>query len=132
MQQPLQTYTNGLLTAPIYVNGILMTDPKITIARIPYLLERYEFEKIIKVESFWLTLAQILLGTTIGLFLNMAAKYFGSMLSLTSNFECWEVIAFLISLVLMGICYGINCLVPNEKRRIENKIKQYFKTNYNE
>lgn len=129
MSQSQQTYTGQTFTTPVYVNGNLQTDPQITIARIPYLLERYDFDKIIRGESFWLTIAQTLLGAALGLFLNLISKLIGSKIDSSITFDNWELYAFLIALFLMGISYLINHFVPNEKRRIVKRIRQHFESN---
>lgn len=126
MSQEPQTYAGQTFTATVYVNGSQQTNPVITIARPPYLLERYDFDKIITGDSFWLTLAQMFMGAAIGLFVNMLSKLVGSKIDSRIVFDTWEVYAFLIALVLMGLCYGINYLVPNEKRRVVERIKRHF------
>ncbi len=120
------TYTGQTFTAPVYVNDNMTTNPQIRIARQPYLLERYDFDKIIKGESFWFTIAQALLGAAIALLLNMIAKLIGNKIDPKIAFDAWEVFAFLIALVLMGLSYLINQLVPNEKRRLVDRIKKHF------
>lgn len=124
--QPPQNYTGQTINQPIMVNGSIMTNPQITIPRPPYLLERYDFDKLIKGESFFLTLANILMGAVIGLFINMLAKLIGSKIDQTIVFDNWEIFAFLISLGLMIICYVIHYFVPNERRRIIKVIKEHF------
>lgn len=110
----------------VLINGKAETAPSITIAREPFLLERYEFDKIIKGENFVLTIANVLLGASIGLFINMISKFIGSKFDSSIKFEKWEVFAFLIALVLMAICYLINKLLTSEKNIIVNKIKSHF------
>jgi flagellar biosynthesis protein FliR len=126
MSQPQQTYTGQTFTAPVYVNGNLEIDPQITIARMPYLLERYDFDKIIRGESFWLTIGRTLLGAALGLFLNLISKFLGSTIDSKISFDMWEVYAFCIALILMVISYLINHWVPNERRRIVRKISEHF------
>lgn len=125
-QEEQNNYSGQNLEHTTYVNGNLETNPIITIARKPFLLERYDFDKVIKGESFVLSIANTLLGAVVGLFINMIAKLIGSKVNDKITFEDWEVYAFLVALVLMLICYGINKLVPNEKRDIINKIKKHF------
>ena len=124
--QPPQNYSGQTFNQPIMVNGSVLSNPQITIPRQPYLLERYDFDKLIKGESFFLNLANILFGAVIGLFINMLAKLIGSKIDLTITFENWEIYAFLISLVLMVICHIIHSLVPNERRRIIKIVKTHF------
>lgn len=128
MSEPKKTYSGQTFNTPVYVNGNVETNPQITIARIPYMLERYDFDKIIRGESFWLTMAQTLMGAALGLFLNMLAKLIGSKIDTTIPFDKWELYAFGLTLILMGICYIINHFVPNEKRRIVKKIKYHFES----
>jgi hypothetical protein len=124
--QPPQNYSGQTFTQPIMVNGSVLTNPQITIPRQPYLLERYDFDKLIKGESFFLNLANILLGAVIGLFINMLAKLIGSKIDQTIKFENWEIYAFVISLGLMIICHIIHSIVPNERRRIIKIVKAHF------
>ncbi|MCR1026644.1 hypothetical protein NQT66_17630 [Cellulophaga baltica] len=124
--QPPQSYSGQTFNQPVMINGAVMTNPQITIPRPPYLLERYDFDKLIKGESFFLTLANILLGAVIGLFINMLARLIGSKIDPTITFENWEIYAFLIALVLMTICYIIHHFVPNERRRIIKIVKEHF------
>lgn len=124
--QPSQKYSGLTLNQSVMVNGAVMTNPQITIPRPPYLLERYDFDKLIKGDSVFLTLATTLLGAVIGLFINMLAKLIGSKIDPNITFENWEVYAFLIALGLMIICYVIHYIVPNERRRIVKIIKAHF------
>lgn len=124
--QPQQNYSGQIINQPVMVNGSVLTNPQITIPRQPYLLERYDFDKLIKGESFLLSLANILLGAVIGLFINMLAKLIGSKIDQTISFENWEIYAFIISLIFMIICYIAHSLVPNERRRIIKIAKQHF------
>lgn len=122
-----QTFQNQA----VYINGEITTDPQIAVARRPYLLERYDFDKIISFQGYLYGIATTLLGATIGLFINMIAKLIGSEMDSSIKFDMWEVYAFLISLVLMGIFYGIDYLVPNEKKRIIKVICAHFESNTN-
>ena len=124
--QPTQNYSGQTFNQPVMVNGSVLTNPQITIPRQPYLLERYDFDKLITGESLFLNLANILLGAVIGLFINMLAKLIGSKIDQTITFENWEIYAFAISLVLMIICHIIHSLVPNERRRIIKIVKEHF------
>ena|SRR5687767_15453791 len=126
MSQAQETYAGQTFTVPVYVNGNLQTNPQIAIARPPYLLERYDFDKIIRGESFWLTMAQTFLGAAIGLFINMMSKLIGSKIDDKITFDDWEVYAFVIALILMILSYCVNHFVPNEKRRIVARIKRHF------
>lgn len=121
-----QNYSGQNLTQPVMVNGAVITNPQIAIPREPFLLERYHFAKLIKGDSFFLGLANTILGAVIGLFINMLAKLIGSKIDDKITFDSWEVYAFLIALVLMIICYGVYYLVPNERRRLITKIKEHF------
>ena len=124
--QPTQNYSGQTFNQPVMVNGSVLTNPQITIPRQPYLLERYDFDKLITGESLFLNLANILLGAVIGLFINMLAKLIGSKIDQTITFENWEIYAFAISLVLMIICHIIHSLVPNERRIIIKIVKEHF------
>ncbi|MFD2565521.1 hypothetical protein [Aquimarina rubra] len=125
-QEEPEDFTGQTFDTPLYINGNLETNPQISIPRIPFLLERYDFDKIIKRESFWLNIANTLLGAVIALFINMIAKLLGNKINSEIPFDEWEVYAFLIALILMIISYCINRFVPNEKRRIVKKIKDHF------
>lgn len=126
MAEQQNEYTGQEFNQPVYVNGNPETNPEITVARIPFLLERYEFDKISKGGGFWTNMANILLGGAIGLFINMIAKLIGSKMDNSIVFDTWEVYGFIIALILMGLCYLIDYFVPNEKRRIKNKITEHF------
>jgi hypothetical protein len=124
--QTPHNYSGQTFNQPIMVNGIVMTNPQIEIPRPPYLLERYDFDKLIKGEGLFLTLANTLLGAVIGLLINMFAKLIGSKIDTTIMFENWEIYAFIISLVIMIICYIIYYSVPNERKNIIKTVKEHF------
>ena len=124
--QPPQNYSGQNLTQTVMFNGAVVTNPQIAIPREPFLLERYYFDKLIKGDSVFLTLANTILGAVIGLFINMLAKLIGSKIDKKIIFDNWEVFAFLIALGLMIICYVIHYIVPNERRRIIAKINEHF------
>lgn len=126
MTKEQNEYTGQEFNQPVYVNGNPETNPKITVARIPFLLERYEFDKISKGDGFWTNMANILLGAAIGLFINMIAKLIGSKMDTSIVFEKWELYGFIIAIILMGICYVVDSCVPNEKRKIKKKITEHF------
>ena len=132
MENNNQNYTGKTFNnQAIYINGEIATDPQITVARRPYLLERYDFDKIISIKGYLYGIATTLLGATIGLFINMIAKLIGSKMDTSIKFENWEIYAFFIALILMGIFYGIDYLVPNERRRIIKTISTHFESNTN-
>jgi uncharacterized BrkB/YihY/UPF0761 family membrane protein len=125
--QPSQNYSGQNLTQPVMFNGTVVTNPQIAIPRKPFLLERYYFDKLIRGESLFFTLANTILGSVIGLFINMLAKLIGSKIDKRIIFDSWEVYAFLIALALMIICYLIHYFVPNERKRIITQINEHFK-----
>ncbi len=108
------------------MNGNPFTNPAITIARQPHLLERYDFSVLKKTESLWFNLGFTFVGASVGLFINMLAKLLGSKIDSTIKFDSWEVFAWLIATGLAGCCFLINLWVPNEKRRIVEKINKHF------
>jgi hypothetical protein len=132
MENNNQNYTGQTFqNRAVYINGEFATDPQVTIARSPYFLERYHFDKIISLQGYLYSIATTLLGATLGLFINLIAKLIGSKMDSSIKFDNWEIYAFLISLVLMGIFYGIDCLVPNERKRIIKEIRAHFEPNNN-
>lgn len=122
-----QTFNNQA----VYINGIVATDPQITIARRPFLLERYDFEIIKNSKGYLNGIANTLLGATIGLFINMIAKLIGSEIDETITFDNWEVFAFLITLILMAVFYCLDYFVPNERKKIIKQICNHFDPNSN-
>lgn len=126
-----QNYTGQTFNQTVYINGEIATAPQITIAREPYLLERYDFEIIKSSKGYLNGIANTLLGATIGLFINMIAKLIGSKIDTSIKFDNWEIYAFLITMVLMGIFFGIDSIVPNERKKIIKKICYHFEPNSN-
>ncbi len=122
-----QTFQNRA----VYINGEIATNPQVTIARPPYFLERYDFDKIISFQGYLYGIATTLLGASIGLFINMIAKLIGSKIDASIKFDNWEIYAFLISLVLMCVFYGIDYFVPNERKKIIKTIRTHFEPNVN-
>ena len=104
-------------------------NPQIKIARSPYLLERYDFDKLINSKGKWKSIAITLSGATIGFFINMIAKFIANKLDSTIKFENWEIFAFILALLLMSIFYIIDYCVPNERKDIITKIKTHFEPN---
>ena len=107
--------------APIMIKGgKIYKDPPLTMNRQPFYLERYDFDKIIKTDSSWL--CQISLGVGVGLFINMIAKLIANKINPKIQFDEWEIYAFVISLILTVGSYGLDRILPNEKRKIVNHI----------
>lgn len=124
-----KNYKNEEFRQTIYINGNVETDPSITIARPPFLLERYDFDKIIRSESYLQKIGNLLIGSAIALFINMIAKLIGNKIDPKIAFDEWEVYAFGIAIILTIIVFAINEFIPNEKRKIIKKIKEYFEKN---
>ncbi|MHC1773787.1 MAG: hypothetical protein AB9834_00100 [Lentimicrobium sp.] len=122
-----QTFTNQ----PIYINGEFATDPQIAIARRPYLLERYDFDKLINSKGFLNNIAMTLLGASIGLCINMFAKIIGNKIDPSIKFDNWEVYAFVVTTIAMGLFFCIDHFVPNERRNIIKQIRNHFESNSN-
>lgn len=120
------SYTGQTFNAPVYINGDLTTNPDITIARQPFLLERYDFSVLRRTESIWFNIGFTFLGATAGLLINMLAKLIGSKIDDSIHFDSWEVFAFILSLILTAICFLINKYVSNEKRRLVERINEHF------
>jgi hypothetical protein len=104
-----QTFNNQA----VYINGEVTTNPQIAIARSPFLLERYDFDKIVNTKGVLNGIATTLLGATLGLFINMVAKFIGNKIDSTIKFDNWEIYSFLLTLLLMGAFYSIDYFVPN-------------------
>lgn len=121
-----KNYQNQDFKQTIYVNGNIEVNPSITIARPPFFLERYDFDKILRSESFFKKAGHLLIGSAIALFINMIAKLIGHEINPEISFDEWEVFAFGIAIILTVIAFVINEFVPNEKRRIVKKIKKHF------
>ena len=122
-----QTFNNQA----VYINGEVTTNPQIAIARSPFLLERYDFDKIVNTKGVLNGIATTLLGATLGLFINMVAKFIGNKIDSTITFDNWEIYSFLLTLLLMGAFYGIDYFVPNERKKIVKKICRHFENNSN-
>lgn len=120
------THTGQTFNSPVYLNGDLTTNPEITIARQPYLLERYDFSVISRTESFWFNLGNTLFGASLGLFINMIAKLIANKIDPKIQFHDWEIYAVVVAIIFMGISFLVNHFVPNEKRRVVNIIKKHF------
>ena len=120
-----QTFNNQA----VYINGEISSDPQIAIARPPYLLERYDFDKIVNSKGILNGIATTLIGATIGLFINMVAKFIGNKIDPSVKFDNWEVYSFILTLILIGLFFGIDYFVPNERKEIIKKICDHFKSN---
>ncbi len=129
MSNTQQTYTGQTFTQTVYVNGSLTTNPQIVIGRKPYLLERYDFDKLMKEDNPLNKISDGLIGATIGLLINLIAKLIGSKIDPKIPFDEWEVYAFIISLILMIICLVICHFIPTERKRIIEKVKTHFDNN---
>ena len=126
----MSNYQNQNINTPIYINGSLTTQPTILIGQEPYLLEKYDFGKIINGNDYSGDIKSALKGATLGLFLNMISKLIGNKIDKTILFDKWEVYAFGISFILLIVLfiyeYISNKFYPTEKRKIINKIKMHF------
>lgn len=112
----------------VYIDGEVSLAPKITIARPPYLLERYDFDKIISSKGILHGIAITLLGATIGLLINMIAKFIGNKIDNSIKFDKWEVYSFVFTLILMVVFFVIDYFLSNERKRIVKKISNHFKS----
>ena len=131
MTEAPKSISGQTLTETILINDSVEISPSVKIARSPYLLERYDFDKLANSANQFQKFAEILLGAVIGLFINLAAKYIGSKIDQRISFDLWEVYAFTIALVLMGICYIISYCTDSEHKKIKKKITQHFKDTTN-
>lgn len=125
----MSNYQNQNLNGPIYINGSLATNPSIFIAQTPYLLEKYDFDKIINGKNSISEFKSIFIGTAIGLFLNMSAKFIGNKIDNSITFDKWELYAFSISLFLMVVLILIDRFIDSERKKIIKKIKSHFNIN---
>src|SRR5690554_4889352 len=124
-----QNYTGHTFNnEAVYINGEIASDPLITIARRAFLLERHDFDKIKNSNGNIHGIATALLGATIGLFINMIAKLIGSKIDSSIKFDNWEIYAFVLTLIFMGVFYAIDCFVPNERKSIIKRISMHFKS----
>lgn len=122
----MESIKNQDLSKTIYVDHNIVINPSITIAQVPYLLDKYEFDKAINGKSFINNFSDVLLGTWIALFINMVAKFIGNKIDNTIAFENWEVYAFCISLGVYFIILLIECCMTTERKRIIKVIKTHF------
>lgn len=111
---------------PILIDGVIAANPTITIGQEPFLLEKYEFDKVINGKNFINEIRGLLLGTSIALLINMFAKFIGNKINNKIVFDDWEIYAFLTSLVLYIISIIIDECLPSERKRIIKKIKLHF------
>lgn len=122
----MKSFNNKEFSNTVYINGEINVNPSIEIPRPPYLLEKYDFDKVINGKHFFSDLSTVLMGTWIGLAINMCAKFFGNRVDEDIAFDKWEVYAFLFSLSCYFICLIIDWLIPTERKRIIKSIKKHF------
>lgn len=118
-------YSNQSLHETTFVDGV-ETNARITIARPPFLLERYYFDKIISGESKWEQISKTFLGGSLVFLLSAIAKALTAHFLENVSIDEWELIALVLSLLLAGISAIIDYYVPNERKRIIKKIKEHF------
>lgn len=126
MEENSFTIDGEIRETPVLINGNLVSNPTIAIAREVYKLEKYAFYKLTSRDGGLQTYAQITTGASIGLAINMVGKFLGSKIDSKIVFDTWEVYAFFISAVITGVLFGLYYVVPSEKRRIYKKIKNHF------
>jgi hypothetical protein len=124
-----QAYTGQTFNHPVYINGSLETNPQIVIGRKPFLLEKYDFDKLIKDDNPLNKISDGLMGATLGLFVNLLAKLIGSKINPKIPFDEWEVYAFILSFILMLISMALCRFIPSERKRIIKKAKAHFDEN---
>lgn len=111
---------------PIFINGTVSINPLITIAQEPFLLEKYDFDKLINGKNFISEIRGPLLGIWIAFFINMLAKFIGNKINDKIIFDDWEIYAFIISIVTFFIVFIIDKCIPSEQKRIQKEIKSHF------
>lgn len=119
-------YNGQNFDGPVLVDGKVLMNPTILVSHREWVLSKYDFYQIINSQSQWLLMAQTLLGATIALFINMAAKLVGNKMDKTIVFDKWEVYAFFIAAGIMVTCFMIHKFVPNNGRKIVRQIKKHF------
>ena len=124
-------YSGQTFHGPLIINGSLEMNPTIMVAHKDWVLDRYDFDKIVNGECKWLLLMQAMLGAAIGFFINMIAKLIANKIDNSIPFDLWEVWAFAISMILMGVCFTLNKYSPNKRRQIVNKIERHFERTQN-
>lgn len=124
-----QEFDNQEIKQTIHARGEDAINANILIARQAFLLERYDFDKIIKSEGFWYNIGIALFGSSIVLLINIIAKAVGGYLNKSIKVDEWELYALLITTVLMIIAFLLHKCIPNERRRIIKKIQNHFKEN---
>ncbi|TCV17137.1 hypothetical protein EDC17_101154 [Sphingobacterium alimentarium] len=122
----MTTFNNKEIHQTVYINGKININPSITILHTPYLLEKYDFDKVINGKHFFSDLSTVLKGIWIGLTINTVAKFIGNLVDKNISFDKWEVYAVLISLFCYFICLIIERFIPTERKRIINDIKSHF------
>jgi len=122
----MEKVDNKEITSTIYIDGVINLNPTITIATAPYLLEKYDFDKVLNGKNFLNELSTILVGTWIALLINMGAKFLGNQIDKKITFDRWEIYAFLISLITYIVFLIIDKCVPSERKRIIKSIKTHF------
>ncbi|KGT09557.1 hypothetical protein ACH34F_05210 [Elizabethkingia anophelis] len=123
----MSNFTNERFTATIFVDGNPFIDPTISILQDIYHLDKYDFDKIINGKSNLSESQNLLIGTSVALFINMVAKFMGNKIDPKITFDNWEVYAFILSIVLLGIISVLNHFIPSQRKKIIKKIKTHFK-----
>lgn len=131
MAEPRQIAGQTFENRAILINGQIMSNPQISIPHNPYLLERYDFEKLINPNSNISNIAITLFGASIGLLINIIAKIVGQARGSTISIEDWEFNAFLGSLALTILLFVIDKFAPSKRKRVVRKINYHFELNSN-
>lgn len=126
MDTPPKDYTGQNLSQTIYIAGSPTTNPQITIARAPYLLEIHTFDTLVKYTNPIKKVSDALFGATIGLFINLVAKLIGSKIDTSIPFDKWEVYACALSLALLLICQAITYFIPGSRVKLIKEINTHF------
>lgn len=126
MPEKQKDFSNQSLLETIYIDGKVATAPQIEIGHKPFYLQKYDFDKLINGRTYISDIKEVLIGTTLGLFINMLARFIGSRIDDDIIFDKWELYAFSLSFFLWIVFLVINYFYKTERKRIIRDIKSHF------
>lgn len=121
-----QTYQGRKFHDPVVLDTSYV-EATVLVQQVAYVLDRYEFEKIVRWESNASKFGALFSGAAVAWVVTVITKMVLNRIDPKINFDAWEVIAIVVAMAGKGICIIIDKYQIDDRKEIVNKINNYFK-----